>query len=103
MVEEDPTWDTEIKDVLAANCTFCHGETPSNGAPAGFRLDVYDATEAGPDTVGAFEVRDRIRARAVNLDPGPMPPGTQGPPTVDQAKIDAWVVLGAPRSLGDLP
>ena len=98
---DDPvTWESDVQQIMMNQCVACHGETPTNGAPPGFRLDVYDMTE-GNGTPGAFEFRDRIDARSVMLAPSPMPPGN-GPPIEDQAKLSTWIMLGAPRTEADI-
>lgn len=70
---------------LEANCTRCHGDPLTGGAP--FPLDTYERASAKAD---------RIRARAVLAKT--MPPGG-GVPDDDLALLDDWVQSGAP--LGD--
>ncbi len=90
-----PTWEGGIGALLTDRCGACHRFPPSNGAPSGFRLDRYDRADAGGGIDGAFEQRDRIRARAA--DAGSMPPG--GPlPLDDRTELEAWLDAGAPRS-----
>ncbi len=91
-----PTWENSIKDLLSQRCGGCHGATPSGGAPQGFRLDVYNAAEAGSGD-GAFEKRMRIYARVVDANPGPMPPGS-GLSDADRQKVGEWVMRGAPKA-----
>lgn len=91
----DPTWDESIGELLTNQCGACHGATPANGAPGGFRLDRYDRADAGGTTDGAFEMRTRIQARSVA--------GSSMPPaaplsTADRAELEAWLEAGAPRS-----
>lgn len=76
----------------------CHTAPPLNDAPVEFRFDRYNRAEAG-DRDGAYELRERIRARAVDNIPSVMPKG--GPPLPDEEKavLAAWVDGGAPKSV----
>lgn len=40
---DNPTWTEDVKPILQANCIKCHGSVTRGGAPADFRLDVYDS------------------------------------------------------------
>jgi mono/diheme cytochrome c family protein len=61
---DDPTW-ADVQPLLASHCVRCHGSPAINGAPDGFRLDVYGDTVAdGGRTVrGASTVAEFIRRR----------------------------------------
>ena len=88
-----PAWNDEIGAIISAQCGGCHSASPSNGVPTSFRLDVYNKADSGGNVDGAYEKRERIRARA--LDEKTMPPG--GPLSAsDQAKIQAWLNADAP-------
>lgn len=56
------TYDDTIKSIMSNNCTQCHGNTPTNGAP--FSLTTYSAVSGRID---------RIIAR-MNNESNPMPP-----------------------------
>lgn len=96
MIAEAPTWDNSVQTILTDNCAVCHTLPPVGGAPAGFRLDKYTTDDIDDGGVpGAFEMRERIEARAVVA--GSMPPG--GGLSGDlKLVLDEWVSSGAPRS-----
>jgi hypothetical protein len=70
---DEPTWNADVKHVLAANCIRCHAVPAIGGAPDGFRLDVYDNTvdERGRPVLGAGAMAEFIAVRASE---GQMPP-----------------------------
>lgn len=76
----------DVAPILAANCTQCHSETPTNGAP--FSLADYAAASAKAG---------RIVSRAVDASPGPMPPGGTVLSDADAATLVAWEEAGAPQ------
>src|SRR6185312_13499319 len=41
-----PTWQGDVLPVIASNCVKCHGYPAEFGAPAGFRLDVLEDSDA---------------------------------------------------------
>lgn len=96
-VPENPTWNDDIQPILAENCATCHTDTPSNGAPDGFRLDSY-ADDA--DDIGAFQFRCDVRNRAVNGNPSFMPPSTGPIGSTERATIERWIEQGAPEFAG---
>lgn len=76
----------DVAPILEANCTGCHGVTPSNGAPNS--LVGYDNASA--------RVAGIVR-RGIDADPGPMPPSGV---VFSDAEIDtllAWQEAGAPE------
>lgn len=86
---EEPTWEGEIREMLAANCVRCHGDVRASGSHT-FRLDVYE------DVLAKLE---SIRIRAVDYEEeevGQMPPNSYL--TNDQkAALGRWIEDGAPR------
>jgi hypothetical protein len=51
-VPDDPSWASDVRPILLANCALCHGYPALRGAPSYFRLDVYDdflPDDADPD------------------------------------------------------
>jgi mono/diheme cytochrome c family protein len=76
----------DVAPILAANCTGCHSDPPSGGAP--FSLADYDAASARSG---------RIVARAVDASPGPMPPGGTVLSDAEAALLVEWEEAGAPE------
>lgn len=72
---EDPTWAADVAPILAANCVRCHTVPASGGAPAAFRLDVYDdwVDDEGRVIRGAGTMASYIASRA-GSERNPMPP-----------------------------
>ncbi len=88
------TWNDGVGDLLERECGLCHSDPAAFGAPGGFRLDRYNAADAGGGLLGAYEKRDRIDARAVS--------GTSMPPSgplsdEDRAYLRVWLDAGAPE------
>ena len=67
-VPQNPTYDSDVRYFLADHCVLCHGSPPNRGAPAKFRLDVYDvpnSTEPGAYAMAGSILRGhRFRADA---------------------------------------
>lgn len=78
----EPSWATDVKPILDANCVRCHGFPATGGAPDSFRLDVYDDFIALDGRVirGAVTMSDYIATR---VDPSQTEPRNVGamPPT----------------------
>lgn len=92
-VSTDDPWCETVELILDTRCTRCHGEEPSNGAPAGMRLDTF---EDGPGAVGAATLAGRILARAGD---GTMPPpgSPEGQVSADELDfLTGWADAGAP-------
>ncbi len=96
-IVEAPSWDDDVAEIMAAKCAVCHTDPPVGGAPMGFRFDKYtteDIDDGG--LLGAFEMRERIDARAVVA--GTMPPAAVKPLTGEERLIiDEWISTGAAR------
>ncbi|MEO1230391.1 MAG: hypothetical protein AAFZ18_15935 [Myxococcota bacterium] len=88
---EVPTWNGEIGPLIVTECANCHGVPATNGAPASFRLDVFETQDGIP---GARSQSARILART-RTGQGMPPAGNL--PFEDQALIEAWVDGGAPE------
>ncbi|MEC3908368.1 hypothetical protein VOI54_15160 [Tamlana sp. 2201CG12-4] len=71
------TYDDDISSIMSNNCTRCHGNPPSQGAP--FSLTTF---------TGVSSRVDRIIAR-VNSSSNPMPPDGQIELELRQ-KIEQW-------------
>lgn len=93
--ESTPTWTADIQPLLQSRCVPCHTSPPNNGAPSTFRFDRYNQDEAGGTLNGAFEMRERIRARAVVE--GSMPYGGPPLPQEERTLLRRWIDAGAPR------
>jgi hypothetical protein len=89
-VPAQPTWTNDVQPLLADHCTLCHGSPPNRGAPADFRLDVYDDVGS---VRGAFSEASTI-VHVVNS--GAMPPGGAMGPN-GKALLQLWLTNGAPR------
>ncbi len=72
---------TQVKAVLQANCVTCHNAGNQNG---GMNWEV---------DCNIVNFKDRIQARAVNANPGPMPP-TGLMPASERQKITDWINAG---------
>lgn len=92
-VPANPTWEEDVKPILAANCVRCHRAEPQNGAPATFRLDVC---ENDGDIMGASAVAGAALARTTN-DAAIMPPKPASPLSDRQNEVlQNWIGNGAP-------
>lgn len=92
---ENPTWTNTGMALLEARCVMCHQSPPRNGAPPGFTFQKYSAEEGDPNIRGAFEMRERIKARAFEAQT--MPPNNVTEITAEErALLNLWVELGAP-------
>ena len=73
---------TNVKAILAANCTSCHGgASPQNGLS--YTDDCTIVTQSA-----------RIKARAVDANPSQMPPSGPGLSAANKAAIVNWVNAG---------
>ena len=95
-----PTWDNTVKAILTNRCGNCHTSPQANGAPSGFVLTKYDASDGGdPMEEGAFEKRERVDARAVTGNTMPPSGAMNGPLTdAEKATISVWLMNGAPKN-----
>jgi hypothetical protein len=91
-VPDHPTYRADVYPVLSDHCLLCHGAAPNRGAPAYFRLDVYD--DVGT-TLGAQSMAAAI---AGDVASGRMPPASPGGDGVGPngiAMLQKWVDQGA--------
>ncbi len=58
-VPDHPTFEIDVKPLLADHCLLCHGYPAKRGAPTNFRLDVYDPP-AGTTTPAAHQEAERF-------------------------------------------
>jgi hypothetical protein len=92
-VPANPTWEEDVKPILAANCVRCHRDEQQNGAPLTFRLDVCE--DAGAK-MGAAAVAGAALARTTNAA-APMPPKPAAPLSDRQTEVlENWIGNGAP-------
>lgn len=90
----NPTWEDDVKPILAANCVRCHRSPAVNGAPTNFRLDICE--EAG-GVLGASDQVVRILARGTSPGNLAMPPPPAAPLSDRQIEIiQNWQVNGTP-------
>ncbi len=90
----NPTWEQDVKPILAANCVRCHRNPPANGAPGTFRLDVCE--DASATVLGAKSQVPRILARGGLEGAAAMPPPPAGGLSDRQLEIlENWRAKGA--------
>lgn len=98
-VPERPTWADHVRPILMSYCVRCHGETPSGGAPDGFRLDLYETSTAPGQAEarqGAAVMAEYIVERAVHV--GDMPPNDIELTAAQRETLRRWYEdLGAPE------
>lgn len=93
---EDPnniseiTYTTTVKSIIDNNCIFCHGTTPTNGAP--MSLTTYENVK---DAVLTRGLLDRI-SRSEGTT-GAMPLGGPRLPQNDINAISAWIDADFPQ------
>jgi hypothetical protein len=74
---DSPTWLADVRPILAGNCIRCHGHPAIGGAPATFRLDLYDdGFQDGQLVRGARAMAGFVAARASAREDMP-PRGTE--------------------------
>jgi hypothetical protein len=99
-----PAYSSDVKPILDGHCIKCHTLPPQNGAPTGFRLDVYDDAPGGQQPLGAFTMLCLIKSRAVDGVPSFMPPSGEPPLNADEkATLLGWADDGGIRDPGDPP
>lgn len=92
-VPDTPSFALDVLPMLEDHGTLCHGERHNRGAPATFRLDVYD------DVGAVLGARSKAPAMLAQIDSDQMPPAAQwGDGLGPNAKelLRRWVALGAP-------
>jgi hypothetical protein len=81
------TWSGTIQPLMQTRCALPGCHVPGAQSPD---LSNYTSVKAQADA-------GRIRARAIDGTPSIMPPSGRMP-SCDQAKLDAWLQLGAPNN-----
>lgn len=91
-----PSWDDDVRPILKAHCTHCHGEEDPIEAGVDLRLHRFVLREAegfGPIVVpgdqGAGELLRVIRS-------GEMPKGGKKVSAEELAVLERWIAAGAP-------
>jgi len=95
-VPDEPTWREDVRPILLANCTRCHGTPPLGGAPSFLRLDRYEAQEERPDGTVVEGATAYTALIAEYVDIETMPPEYPLWPR-QQDVILNWVEAGAPE------
>ena len=67
-VPAHPTFEIDVKPLLADHCLLCHDYPAKRGAPGNFRLDVYDSTN------GVRAARSEADKFIKSIDEDEMPP-----------------------------
>jgi len=116
-VPENPTFHRDILPLYEDHCLLCHGDPPRRGAPANFRLDVYEITDTGthadgygerrqahaghdhPEGKGPFGAKDMALHCLQVVEEGLMPPAAKwgdglGPNA--RKMLRRWVEQGSP-------
>jgi cytochrome c553 len=92
----NPTWEEDVKPILAANCARCHRSPAQNGAPGTARLDVCE--DAGT-LFGAATMAQNILSRATlprdTSTAMPPPPATELSDRQIEI-IENWIANGTP-------
>lgn len=92
-VPANPSWEEDVKPILAANCVRCHRAEPQNGAPDTFRLDVCD----DQGTVEGAATRIASALSRVQNDQRPMPPAPAARLSDRQIEVlQSWFADQAP-------
>jgi len=93
-VPAHPTFEVDVKPLLADHCLLCHSYPATRGAPTNFRLDVYDS----PD--GTFPAAHQEASRFIqSIQDGKMPPSAawgDGVGPNGKAMLQNWKTDGYP-------
>jgi hypothetical protein len=90
-----PTFEIDVKPLLADHCLLCHSYPATRGAPTSFRLDVYDPP-VGTSTPAAHQEASRF---IQSIDSGKMPPAAlwgDGVGPNGKALLQNWKTDGYP-------
>ena len=94
-VPAHPTFELDVKPLLADHCLLCHSYPATRGAPTSFRLDVYDPP-VGTSTPAAHQEASRF---IQSIDSGKMPPSAlwgDGVGPNGKALLQNWKTDGYP-------
>jgi hypothetical protein len=92
-VPAHPTFEIDVKPLLADHCLLCHGYPATRGAPTSFRLDVYTSPDSLP---AAYQEASRFIRSIQN---GKMPPSAawgDGVGPNGKAMLQNWASDGYP-------
>lgn len=92
-VPAHPTFEIDVKPLLADHCLLCHGYPATRGAPTSFRLDVYTSPDGFP---AARQEAGRILS---SINGGKMPPSAKwgdGVGPNGKAMLQNWAADGYP-------
>ena len=92
-VPAHPTFELDVKPLLADHCLLCHGYPATRGAPTSFRLDVYTSADGFP---AARQEAGRILS---SINGGKMPPSAKwgdGVGPNGKAMLQNWASDGYP-------
>jgi cytochrome c553 len=90
----NPSWEADVKPILAANCVRCHRDPAQNYAPSTFRFDICE--DAGT-ILGAAAQAQRIVVRGSLEGATAMPPPPAAPLSDRQIEtIENWIANGTP-------
>ncbi len=95
-VPDVPTYQEHIKPLMEARCVECHADTPTLGAPDGFRLDVLEDT-GGEGGLRTQAFRSKARMDALTMPPISRPPTTD----IERQIFDRWIECGLPDTAAD--
>jgi hypothetical protein len=93
-VPEHPTFEADVKPLLAEHCLLCHGYPAKRTAPTSFRLDVYD------DTDGVRGAKSEASRFVHSVEEDEMPPAAawgDGVGPNGKKLLQNWLADGAPR------
>ena len=92
-VPAHPTFESDVKPLLADHCLLCHSYPATRGAPTSFRLDVYTSPDGLP---AAHQEAGRILS---SINGGKMPPSAKwgdGVGPNGKAMLQNWASDGYP-------
>jgi hypothetical protein len=93
---DETYWDF-AKSTIDTHCVPCHSDSPLNGAPATFRLDVYSS-----DLKDA--IKEKLDRIVIRLTDNSMPPEDSEPiPSSDYSRLLSWAQAGGPEGTKPLP
>jgi hypothetical protein len=93
-VPDHPTFEADVKPLLADHCLLCHGYPAKRGAPTDFRLDVYHSDVSGVDGAGT-----NPRRWVDSVEDDEMPPAARwgdGVGSNGKELLRRWLASGAP-------
>ncbi|MBK9037165.1 MAG: hypothetical protein IPL61_38960 [Myxococcales bacterium] len=101
-VDTTLTW-ADVKPIFLTYCKPCHGQPARTVALESFRLDKYDAADPEPplnSDLGVYDMRSQVFARMITQANMPPPAAAAQPAAADRAKVEQWILGGAPFGSG---